>query len=194
MSLTRILRQYILPVTLGAALAAGGCAPITPEQDEVAQATVDAGGKAVFQDNLTFIAENSESLTDKIEPETVRGEYTVIQVDYPTIMYDDGEEGYDIRITRIVALQSGLTDVENYETFLYFGDRPIMEGGRIRITYYPVIPGNAITNDDIMSVLGEQESVSVYRVIEGFHGPYSITGIVAYNEGVSGIEYISPGE
>ncbi|AJF61008.1 TPA: hypothetical protein HA239_00400 [Candidatus Woesearchaeota archaeon] len=199
MSLSSIIKKYTLPITLGLGLFMVSCGP-SPDAagrfDAEAQATTEAGGEAIFGSELTFFTGPSASLIPKLETEKQSGTYNIVRVDYPSLLLEETfEEGatYDINITRIVAIQSGFTDVENYETFLYLGNRPLIEGTKVRLEYFPVKEGQLITEDDITDFMFSS-SYGLNRVIEGFHGPYSITGIIAIENGLPAIEYISPGE
>jgi len=68
-------------------------------------------------------------------------------------MFDDSYGTLNISITRIVALEKGFTDMENYVTFLYLGDKPVIEGSQARLEYYPVKPGQVITNNNVASLI-----------------------------------------
>src|SRR3989344_666622 len=92
MGLGDILRRYALPIALGAGLVIGGCGtPInsTPAADQYAQETLEAGGEALFQRDITsmYSAGSSPSLVDRLELEIEAGLYTVIYVDHPSVMF-----------------------------------------------------------------------------------------------------------
>ncbi|HIH40897.1 TPA: hypothetical protein HA239_00605, partial [Candidatus Woesearchaeota archaeon] len=200
MSLAKIIKKYALPVALGAGLIIGGCGPAgyydnyDPQgTEQAATETAEVGGEAeiILQTNLVYIVENSATLTDKLETETETGLYTIIAVDHPIIMFDDSYGTLNISITRIVALEKGFTDMENYVTFLYLGDKPVIEGSQARLEYYPVKPGQVITNNNVASLISSGSYVGTDRVIEGFSDS-AITGIIGIDSDGPGIEYISP--
>ena len=195
MGLDTIVKKYMLPVILGGAFVLGACTPGYVESDKDVRATIEAGGSGILSSQISLIVGDSDSLASKLDSNRESGNYVVISVDYPLMFTDQSSRGYNFRLTRIIARESGQSDIDSYDTFLYLGDRPVITGAEVQLEYFPVKEGEIITVADISTFLNLYDyPYTNNRPIDGLQGPYSITGIIAIDNDSFGIDYASPGE
>lgn len=172
-------------------VALGACAPApTPPPTPIPVAPVDL--KTV-----------SGTLETKLGDVT-SGDYTIagsedIQLNYIEEYAKGTYLGYSFVYTReiqlLIARPAEYNDLNDNKTFVYVGNRPFLQNTRVRIQYRPVLEGQVITNNDLVSQLYLEENVPPPELdfpIEGLFGPYSVTGVIVFEGGMEGIEYVVP--